>query len=146
MAIHHYKHPLPYTHKKLYELVKDIEKYPLFLPGCRAARILSQSETEIVADLLVGYNFFQETFRSRVRLTPEYQIEVDYIEGPFRYLKNKWLFRPASPQETTIEFFIDFQFKNSLFQKLMQGMFEMTFEKMLTAFEKRAHALYGQVD
>lgn len=143
MGNHHHTHHLPYTQKQLYDLVRDIEKYPHFLPGCQAARILSQSEAEIVADLIVGHKFFQETFRSRVHLTPESQIEVDYIDGPFHHLKNKWVFHPTSPQGTTLEFFIDFQFKNSFFQKLMQGVFEATFEKMLIAFEKRAHHLYG---
>ncbi len=136
-------HSLPYTPEQLYDLVADIEKYPEFLPWCQNARILSKSETEIVADLSVGYKFFQETFRSRVHLTPKTRIDVEYIKGPFHHLKNHWTFKEGPDQETTIDFFIDFQFKNSFFQRATQAVFETAFDKMLDAFEKRAKEVCG---
>lgn len=138
-----HSHSLPYTPEQLYDLVADIEKYPEFLPWCKCARILSASETEIVADLTVGYTFFQETFRSRVHLSPKVRIEVEYIKGPFHHLKNQWAFKSGPNQGTTIDFFIDFQFKNSFFQRATQAVFETAFDKMLDAFEKRAQQLYG---
>lgn len=135
-------HFLPYTPKQLFDLVSDIEQYPEFLPWCRAARILSKSEQEIVADLCVGYKLFRDTFRSRVHLTPYTRIDVEYINGPFRSLNNHWSFKEA-PNGTDVDFFIDFEFHNSLFQSAAQRVFESAFNQMLSAFEKRAHALYG---
>jgi len=122
-------------------LVADVEKYPEFLPWCVASRILSKSETEIVADLSVGYKLFRETFRSRVHLTPKSRIDVEYITGPFNSLNNHWTFRPA-PGGTHVDFFIDFEFRNSLFQSATQQVFEVAFNQMLNSFEKRAQKLY----
>lgn len=137
-------HFMPYTPEQLFDLVADIEKYPQFLPWCVAARIVSKSETEIVADLSVGYKFFRETFRSRVHLTPKTRIDVEYITGPFHSLNNRWSFMEAPGSGTHIDFFIDFQFRNSLFQSATQKIFEKAFDQMLSSFEKRAQKLYGK--
>ena len=136
-------HSLPYTPEQLYDLVADIEKYPEFLPWCRAVRILSQSETELLADLSVGYKFFRETFRSRVHLTPKTRIDVEYINGPFHYLNNHWVFKKRADSGTDIDFFIDFEFKSKLFQSATQMAFEAAFDRMLSAFEARAREVYG---
>ncbi len=136
-------HYLPYTPEQLYDLVADVEKYPEFLPWCMAVRILSKSDSEILADLIVGYKFMRETFRSRVHLTPKTRIEVEYIQGPFHYLNNHWEFKDAKDKGTDIEFYIDFQFKSSLLQKGIQVVFESAFNQMLSAFEKRAQQIYG---
>ncbi len=135
-------HFLPYSPDQLFDMVADVEKYPEFLPWCAAVRILSRSETEIVADLSVGYKFFRETFRSRVHLVPKTRIDVEYITGPFHHLNNHWTFE-ASGKGTNINFFIDFEFRNRLFQSATKMVFESAFNQMLSAFEKRAHELYG---
>ncbi|MBA3812984.1 MAG: type II toxin-antitoxin system RatA family toxin [Alphaproteobacteria bacterium] len=136
-------HFMPYTPEQLFDLVADIEKYPEFLPWCAAARILSKSETEIVADLSVGYKLFRETFRSRVHLTPKTRIDVEYITGPFQSLNNHWIFKQAPSFGTNVDFFIEFQFRNRLFQSATQKVFEGAFNQMLSSFEKRAQQLYG---
>jgi coenzyme Q-binding protein COQ10 len=136
-------HFLPYTPEQLYDLVADVEKYPEFLPWCLAVRILSTSETEMEADLIVGYKFFRETFRSRVHLTPKKRIDVEYINGPFHYLNNHWVFKEVPGKGTNIDFFIDFEFRNTLLQSATQMVFESAFNQMLNAFEKRAHQVYG---
>jgi coenzyme Q-binding protein COQ10 len=136
-------HYLPYTPEQLYDLVADIEKYPEFLPWCLGARVLSKSETEIVADLSVGYKFFREKFRSKVHLIPKTRIDVEYITGPFHSLNNHWTFKKAPNFGTDIDFFIDFEFRNSFLQSATQKIFEHVFNQMLTSFEQRAQQLYN---
>jgi coenzyme Q-binding protein COQ10 len=136
-------HYLPYSPEQLFDMVADVEKYPEFLPWCAAVRVLSKSETEVVADLSVGYKLFRETFRSRVHLTPKTRIDVEYITGPFHHLNNHWTFKKGPKGGTDIDFFIDFQFRSRLFQGATQMVFESAFNQMLSAFEKRAHHLYG---
>ncbi len=139
-----HSHHLPYTSEQLYDLVTDIEKYPEFLPWCAGVRTLSRTDKEILADLSVRYKFFRETFRSRVHLTPTTHVEIEYVSGPFHHLKNEWTFKEAPKGGTNVDFFIDFQFKNSLFQSAVQMAFESVFNQMLEAFEKRADQLYGK--
>jgi coenzyme Q-binding protein COQ10 len=135
-------HFLPYRPDQLYDLVVDIEKYPEFLPWCLGVRIVARSDKDIVADLIVGYKFFRETFRSKVHLTPKTRIDVEYINGPFHHLNNHWVFKEGPNSGTNIDFFIDFQFKNSFFQSATQMVFESAFDRMLDAFEKRAQEVY----
>ncbi len=138
-----YTHEMPYRADQLYDLVADVANYPQFLPGCLNAKILSQSETELVATLTVGHGPFQEAYTSRVHLTPKTRIDVAYVDGPFRQLTNYWVFQQLSETSSHVEFFIEFQFQNKLFQKASQMAFESLFGKVLEAFEGRAEALYG---
>lgn len=139
-----HSHFLPYRPDQLYDLVVDVEKYPEFLPWCLGVRVVAKSDKDIVADLIVGYKFFRETFRSKVHLTPKTRIDVEYINGPFHHLNNHWVFKEGPNSGTNVDFFIDFQFKSSFFQSATQMVFESAFDKMLDAFKKRAQEVYGK--
>lgn len=142
MPTHAEQRVLPYTPDELFALVADIERYPEFLPWCIAARIRERQPRLIVADLVIGFRMFRERFTSRVALDPPRQIEVTYAEGPFRYLTNHWSFTPVTGG-CRIDFFVDFQFKSRLMQKVIEMLFGEAVRRMVGAFEKRAAALYG---
>ena len=134
---------LPYTPEQLFDLVADIGRYDEFLPWVVAVRIRSSSETETVADLVVGFNAFKERFTSRVKKQRPTRIEVDYIEGPLKYLHNEWRFEPAPDGGTHVQFSVDFAFKSRIFEALAGQMFDRALRRMTGAFETRAAALYG---
>jgi coenzyme Q-binding protein COQ10 len=127
----------------LFDLVADVGRYDEFLPWVTAVRIRSSSETETVADLVVGFNAFKERFTSRVAKERPTHICVDYIEGPLKYLKNEWRFDPAPDGGTDVYFSVDFAFKSRLFETLAGAMFDRALRRMTGAFEQRAAALYG---
>jgi coenzyme Q-binding protein COQ10 len=134
---------LPYTPDQLFDLVADVARYDEFLPWVVAVRIRSSSETETVADLVVGFNAFKERFTSRVKKERSACIEVDYIEGPLKYLHNEWRFEPAPDGGTNVHFSVDFAFKSRIFEALAGQMFDRALRRMIGAFETRAAALYG---
>lgn len=135
---------------KMFALVADIEKYPEFLPMCEDLVIRSQKQkdekTLLMADMTVGYKMIREIFTTQVFLQPkECLIEAKYIDGPFRYLENRWRFVPdeKDPHSCTVEFFIDYEFKNKMLGLLMGSVFDIAFRKFTDAFEKRANEVYG---
>jgi coenzyme Q-binding protein COQ10 len=134
---------LPYTPEQLFDLVADVARYDEFLPWVVAVRIRSSSETETVADLVVGFNAFKERFTSRVVKQPSSRICVDYVEGPLKYLHNEWKFDRAADGGTDLGFSVDFAFKSRLFETLAGSMFDRALRRMTQAFEQRAAALYG---
>ena len=143
MPIHKEKKLLPYTPEQLYGLVIDIERYPEFLPWCLGARIKSSREDLIVADLVIGFKMFRERFTSRVSPNPrEQRIDVVYAEGPFKYLENHWVFE-EHPEGCLIDFYVDFEFRSKLLQKVIESLFHEAVRRMVAAFETRARALYG---
>jgi coenzyme Q-binding protein COQ10 len=144
MPTHAEKKILPYTRQQLFELVGDIENYPEFLPWCLDCRITERENDDVIfADLVIGYKFFREKFTSRVHLyTPE-TIRVEYQQGPLKYLSNEWNFFDNGDGTTTIDFYVDFEFKNALFQKIMGVFFNEIVRRMVGAFETRARELYG---
>ena len=134
---------LPYTPEQLFDLVADVARYDEFLPWVVAVRVRSSSETETVADLVVGFNAFKERFTSRVKKQRPGRICVDYIEGPLKYLHNEWRFEPAADGGTDVHFSVDFAFRSRLFEALAGQMFDRALRRMTGAFETRAAALYG---
>ncbi|GAB4231840.1 MAG: type II toxin-antitoxin system RatA family toxin [Kiloniellaceae bacterium] len=143
MPVHKEKRVLPYSPDQLYELVVDIERYPEFLPWCLGARVKTRQEDLIVADLIIGFKMFRERFTSRVAPNPaEQRIDVTYAEGPFKYLENHWVFEDH-PEGCLIDFYVDFEFRSKLLQKVIEGLFHEAVRRMVAAFETRAQDLYG---
>ena len=134
---------LPYTPEQLFELVADVARYDEFLPWVVAVRVRSSSETETIADLVVGFNAFKERFTSRVTKERPGRILVDYIEGPLKYLKNEWRFEAAPQGGSNVYFSVDFAFRSRLFESLAGAMFDRALRRMTGAFEQRAAVLYG---
>lgn len=142
MPTHAERRRLPYKPEQLYNLVADVERYPEFLPWCLAARIRRREGRTIHADLVIGFKMIRERFTSKVELSPPGRIDVAYTEGPFRYLNNYWVFEPTPDGGCEIDFFVDFEFRNRMLQKLIEVLFHEAVRRMVSAFESRAHALY----
>ena len=142
MPTHHETRFLPQTAEQLFDLVSDVDDYPNFLPWCVALRVTSRDDNEIRADMVVGFKMLREKFTSRVTLTPKERIDVEYLDGPFRYLENRWLFIDKDGG-CEIDFFIDFEFRSRLRRKIMEPLFHEAVRRMVRAFEKRATERYA---
>jgi coenzyme Q-binding protein COQ10 len=135
----------------MFDLVADVEAYPQFVPLCERLRVRKRTEGEggivmLVADMTVAYKVMRETFVSRVTLDkPNLKIKVEYLDGPFSTLDNRWTFTPAGDAASEVEFFIAYEFKSRVLGLLMGAMFEAAFRRFAEAFERRADAVYGRV-
>ena len=143
MPTHAEKRVLPYAPEQLFDLVADVEKYPEFLPWCIGARIRKREAAVITADLIIGFKVFRERYTSRVTLSRPHRIDVQYVQGPLKYLNNHWVFMPAEAG-TEIDFFVDFEFHSKLLEKLIGTLFNEAFRRMVASFEARARELYGE--
>ena len=151
MTTHSETRILPYSAAEMYALIADVERYPEFLPWCAGCRIRSRRPLPEVpggevmeADLVISFKLFRERFGSRVTLNPEAQtIDVEYLDGPFRYLINNWRFVPVAETACEVRFFVDFEFKSMILQKVIGLVFNEAMHRVVRAFETRAAALYG---
>jgi coenzyme Q-binding protein COQ10 len=133
----------PYSAEQMFDMVADVARYPEFLPWVVATRVRSDNDTEMVADMLVGFKSLREKFTSKVIKERPSRIEVIYVDGPMRDLDNIWRFRPAGGGGCEIDFCVDFAFKNKMFEMLAGQYFDRAFRKMVAAFQTRADELYG---
>ncbi len=148
MPTHRETKRLPYTPAQMYALVADVENYPKFLPWNSAARIRSRNPIpggEVMeADLVISFKVFRERFSSRVTLWPEkHRIDTEYIDGPFRFMRSTWAFRPADGG-CEVDFFVDFEFRNAILQGIIGVVFNEAMQRIVRAFERRAAELYGR--
>lgn len=134
---------MPYTPAQMFDLVAAVDKYPQFLPWCIASRITKREGAVFYADLIIGYKMVRESFSSRVTLNAAHQVQVEYMKGPMRHLNNRWIFEENPDGTCTIDFFVDFEFKNPMIQKLLEVFFHEAVKRMVSAFETRAEQLYG---
>ncbi len=147
MTTHAEQRIVRYSPAQLFALVADVAKYPSFLPWCVGARIRSHVANDLVADLTIGFGPFRESFTSRVKLIPPdatgaCAIKVEYENGPFKYLHNRWTFTPH-PDGCLVDFFVDFEFRNFVLQKAIGAVFGEAVRVMVNAFLKRARTVYG---
>ncbi len=143
MPTHAERRYLPYKPEQLFDLVSGVERYPEFLPWCKACRITRREGDVFYADLVIAFKVFRERFTSKVTLNPKSKIDVEYINGPFRYLNNHWEFEPAEDGGCIVEFYVDFEFKSRVLQKMIGVLFNEAVRRMVAAFEARARELYG---
>jgi coenzyme Q-binding protein COQ10 len=132
----------------MFDLVADVDQYPSFVPLCEKLRVLERrevGETEVlIADMTVAYKLIRETFKSRVTLDkPKLIITVEYLDGPFRHLHNKWSFHPTGDESCRVEFAIDYEFRSHILGAVMGAVFDRAFRRFAEAFEQRADLVYG---
>jgi coenzyme Q-binding protein COQ10 len=144
MPTHRETRVLPYTPEQIFDLVADVERYPEFLPWCVGARVSRREEALIVADLMIGFKMIRERYTSKVKLDRPNRIDVDYgHDGPFRHLENHWQFKPAENGGCEVDFFLDFEFRSRMLQRLIGVVFQEAVRRMVAAFESRAKTIYG---
>ena len=141
MPRHEEQTTLAYGADELFAVVADVKDYPLFVPWCGGARIQREDEREIIAELVIGFGPFQESFTSQVTLDRPRQVLVRAVEGPLEHLTNTWTFTPIGDQ-THVDFVIDFQFKSHLLDHVANGMFHEAATRMMSAFESRVHLVH----
>ncbi len=141
---------VPHAASDMFDLVADVEKYPDFVPLCDDMRVRSRTEkgegvTVMIAAMTVAYKMIRQTFTSRATLDkPNLKILVEYLDGPFRHMQNRWTFHPAGEAACEVEFFIDYEFKSRTLALLMGAMFDTVFRRMAAAFVERADHVYGR--
>jgi coenzyme Q-binding protein COQ10 len=133
----------------MFDLVADVEHYPEFVPLCRSLTVRKhtsdgEGRDVILADMTVAYKLIRETFTSRVTLDrKKLEILVEYLEGPFAKMNNRWTFTPAGDDACDVEFFIAYEFRSRTLGLLMGAMFDAAFRRFAAAFERRADKVYG---
>jgi len=141
------KRSIECTKEQLINLVLDIEKYPIFVPFCLDAKIHERKEQDdillIVADLTIGKGPFKDTYKSDVKFNKkEDSIYVTNLDGPLKYLENKWQFKEEN-KITDISFEVDFELKNHFLNIVMTKSFQFGLDKIADAFQKRAEDLFN---
>lgn len=149
MPTHSESRNMPYSAAQMYALVSDVARYPEFLPWNSAARIRKRTENPdgsilLEADLVISFKVFREKFGSRATLWPaDNRLDVEYLDGPFKYLKSWWRFADLPEGGCKAEFFVDFEFRNAILQKVIGVVFDEAMRRIVRAFEERAAVLYG---
>jgi coenzyme Q-binding protein COQ10 len=149
MPQHSNKRRVRHSAAEMFELVADVERYPEFVPLCRSLKVRQRmSEPNgvevLVADMTAAYKLISERFTSRVTLDrPNLQILVEYLDGPFSRLENRWTFRAVGEGICDVEFFISYEFKSRMLALLMGSMFDLAFRRFAAAFEERADRVYS---
>jgi coenzyme Q-binding protein COQ10 len=149
MHLYETTHPVAHSAEEMFALVARVEDYPTFLPLCEALAVKHRERRDgkevLIATMTVGYGMINESFTTRVHLDrAAHRILVEYLDGPFTFLENRWHFRPRGQGTCEVEFYIAYAFRSRLFERLVGRLFAKAVERYTSAFEARADAVYGR--
>ena len=145
------KRRVRHTASEMFGLVADVERYPEFVPLCRSLQVRRRIPTEeggevLTATMTVAYKLLHETFTTQVTLDrPRLTIDVQYLDGPFSHLDNRWTFQPLELGGAEVAFFISYEFRSRMLGLVMGAVFDAAFRRFAAAFERRADQIYGGV-
>jgi len=134
---------VPYTSEEMYVLVNDIESYPMFLPWCTAAKILSQQEDSLTAKLSMALGKIKQSFTTENTMQEGSRIDIRLIEGPFKHLSGYWRFIQEDKQSCNIHLHMHFEFKNRIIKQILGQAFYKVVDTMVDSFVQRAQQVYG---
>jgi coenzyme Q-binding protein COQ10 len=148
MHVYETKHIVAHSADEMFALVARVEDYPKFLPLCEDLKVKHREQRNgkevLIATMTVGYGMIHESFTTGVHLDPPARtILVEYLDGPFSFLENRWQFHPKDDRSCEIDFYIAYAFRSRLFERLVGGLFAKAVEKYARAFEARADTIYG---
>ena len=150
MHVYETTHPVAHSAEEMFALVARVEDYPKFLPLCEALDV-KRREVEpngketLVATMTIGYGMIHESFTTKVHLDKQTRtILVEYLDGPFTFLENRWRLRPTGEGTSEVEFYIAYAFRSRLFERLVGKLFAKAIERYTGAFEARADVIYGR--
>jgi coenzyme Q-binding protein COQ10 len=149
MHVYEIKHPVAHSAEEMYALVARVEDYPKFLPLVEALKVKRREQIEdkeiLIATMQIGYRLIRESFTTKVALDKAACIIfVEYLDGPFSHLENRWQFIPRADGGSDIDFYIAYSFRSHLFERLVGGLFDKAVQKYTDAFEARADEIYGR--
>jgi coenzyme Q-binding protein COQ10 len=133
----------PFSAQQMFDLITDVDRYDEFIPYCTASRVRRRSDTEMLADLAIGYKMLRETYSSRIEMgASPLSVTVHQAKGPFRHLFNQWVFEDTETG-CEVHFELQFEFAVPLLRRIIQPMMNRVVERFIAAFETRALDIYG---
>lgn len=125
---------------RMFELVNDVERYPEHFNWCRRVDLLEQTGNRVSARLHVRAGGIEFSFATRNTLSPPDHIHLDMLEGPLRYLKGDWTFRPYGDGGCRIDLVLDFEPKSRLFGLATTLAFQALADRLVQDFTTVAAA------
>lgn len=136
-----------YTPEEMFSLVTDVARYPEFLPWCDHARILSQDEGGMEAEVGIDFKGIKQSFTTRNEHVPGREVRLHLVKGPFSSLEGVWSFSPVgdgSQRACKVDLTMNYGFSSGLLAKLVGPVFDRIASSMVDAFVQRAEQIYGQ--
>lgn len=127
----------------MYSLVNDVASYPQFLKWCRSSKVISESTTEMTAELEVAWKVLHKVFSTQNQLILGESIRLELLDGPFESMHGEWNFKHLRDDACKITMEIDFEFKNSISNMVFSAIFSQICGSLMDSFIKRADEIYG---
>jgi len=134
---------VPYSAEQMYSLVEDVDSYPSFLPWCNDVDVHFREDNVVEATLKLHRGKVSKRFRTRNTMHPVQSMQLELVDGPFRYLSGGWNFRQLGDDGCKVSFYLEFEFESQALDLMIGAFFEGTCNSLVDAFTQRAAEIYG---
>ncbi len=135
---------VPFSAKTMYQLVNDVESYPIFLPDCSAAKIMINEDSSVIASITIEKSGIRQSFTTRNELTPNHTIKMNLVDGPFTTLTGAWTFEALQEDACKVVLDLNFEFSGKIMNIAFGSIFNHIANTMVDVFCQRAKDIYGK--
>jgi len=132
-----------YSAEQMFDLVNDIEHYPEFMQGCTYAKVLSQSDTELVGELRLSKAGISQQFTTKNILCRPQRIEMSLVDGSFKSFISEWAFNALTENACKVSLAMEFEFRSGLMDFAAEKLFSSSANNLVDAIVQRAHEVYA---
>ena len=134
---------LPYSAEKIFAIVNNVAAYPGFLPWCGESEVISETSSEMIASVTIAKAGIKQKFQTKNHLVPGQRIEMQLVDGPFKYLRGEWNFKVLDEEACKIQFEVEFEVSSGLLNAAIGPIFEQISTTLVDSFCERAKQVYG---
>ena len=131
-----------HTCEQMYNLINDVDAYPLFVPDCVDSKLLSQTDDTMTAALKVSRGGVNKWFTTKNTLIKNTQVKLELVDGPFNSLIGCWNLHPLSEEACKVTLDLKYEFSNRMFDLAFGRAFNQIANGMVQAFTQRAKQVY----
>ncbi len=134
---------VPYSARRMFDLVADVPSYPQFMPWCGGARMQAETDGRLRASIDIHYRGVRSGFTTLNRHSVPHGIEMEFADGPFSAFAGQWRFAGLADDACKVEFALDYEFASNLLGRLIAPVFDVIATSFIDAFSVRAEHIYG---
>lgn len=123
---------------QMFNLVDQVEDYPLFLPWCGGVELLARNATSTSATLHINYHGLKQSFTTNNIKDYPTSMQIQLVDGPFKQLNGSWHFIALRDDACKIEFKLNYEFANHFLEKIISPVFGYIASTFIDGFVARA--------
>ena len=128
----------------IFDLINNVDKYSSFLPWCSNSSILSNSSSEMTAEIEIAGKPITWKFKTKNNYKVNEIIKIKLVDGPFKNLEGYWKFNSIDDHNTSVSLFLEYEFNSKIIELSLKPIFATIMSSILDSFISEAFRIKNE--